>query len=309
MPAHQTIMQNKVTVRQLLNEIVDLTMNATTRAIETGIPRVLMVKGDVPEHQLSAVYEPMIGFTVQGTKTLYIGSRTLTLKGPSCLVLPMHVPVRGRVRPSREGLPYLSVGLSLDSRVLFNLLNDLPKDMVKRSSQNRIASEASPEFIESWVRMLRLLKTPEDIPALAPVYEREILYRVLMGPHGWYLRQAGFRGSNASKISITVTWLRQHYTKPMDIGDLASKAVMGVTTFHRQFKRTTGLSPIQFQKQLRLLEARNLLVYQGYAVASAAYEVGYQSASQFNREYSRFFGASPARDAADVRQIENARSD
>jgi AraC-like DNA-binding protein len=157
--------------------------------------------------------------------------------------------------------------------------------------------------------LLRLLKTPGDIPALAPVYEREILYRVLMGPQGWYLRQLGLKESNLSKISQTVQWIREHYTRLVDIRAMATKAGMAITTFHRQFKRATGLSPIQFQKQLRLLEARNLLAFEGYAMASAAYEVGYQSPSQFNREYSRFFGAPPARDAAVLRQIEGARSE
>ena len=121
------------------------------------------------------------------------------------------------------------------------------------------------------------------------------------------MRQLGLSESNFSKISQTVNWLRDNYMKPVDIGELASKSSMAINTFHRQFKGATGLSPIQFQKQLRLLEARSLIAFEGYAVASAAYQVGYQSASQFNREYSRFFGASPARDTENLRRIESVR--
>lgn len=306
---HTMLGKDETPVKRLLNEIVDLTMKASTRTVETGIPGVMIVKGNVPRHQLSSVYEPMIGFIVQGTKNLSLGGRNLCLRAPSYFVLTLDVPATGSVRSSRDGQPYLSVGLLLNNNVLRSLLRDLPNNIAPRPSRNLIGCEANSEFIEAWVRMLRLLKTPRDIPALAPVYEREILYRVLLGPQGWYLRQAGFRESSLFKISRTVKWLRENYTQAIDIKDIADEAGMGVTTFHRQFKRATGLSPIQFQKQLRLLEARNLLVYEGYAVASAAYEVGYQSASQFNREYSRFFGAPPARDAAVVRKIEEARSD
>lgn len=154
---------------------------------------------------------------------------------------------------------------------------------------------------------MRLTKTQRDIPALAPVYEREILYRALMGPQGWYLRQLGLRESNFSKISQIVKWLRDNYTRPVEISEIALKSGMVINTFHRQFKQATGLSPIQFQKQLRLLEARNLIAFESYTVASAAYQVGYQSPSQFNREYSRFFGTSPARDTEKLRRIESAR--
>lgn len=293
-------------MNRLLQEIVALTMGATTRPVDTGIPRVVMVKGDVPEYQLSALYEPMIGFIVQGTKILSIGSRDLHLKGPSYFLLPMHVPAAGKVRANREGL-YLSVGLFLNRDVLQNLLRDLPLEAVTEPANNLAACDADVEFMEAWVRMLRLLRTPKDIPALAPVYEREIIYRVLVGPQGGQLRQLCFRESNLSRVSKGVQWLREHYRQPIEIKDIARKAGMGITTFHRQFKRTTGLSPIQFQKQLRLLEARKLIAFDGYGVSGAAYEVGYESPSQFNREYSRLFGASPARDAAMLRQMEDAR--
>jgi transcriptional regulator GlxA family with amidase domain len=150
--------------------------------------------------------------------------------------------------------------------------------------------------------MLRLLKAPEDIPALGPVYEREILYRVLLGPQGWRLREICSSGGKAAGILHAIQWIRENYGKTIDVKRIAAKAAMGVTTFHRRFKQVTGLSPVQFQKQLRLLQARKLLAFSGHSVSDAAYTVGYESTSQFNREYSRFFGAPPARDASRLRQ-------
>ncbi|MCB8815381.1 AraC family transcriptional regulator [Desulfosporosinus shakirovi] len=274
-------------MNKVLDEIIDLMKSAGTRPMETGVPGLSMIKGDIPTHQLAALYKPMIGFTVQGTKILSIGERSTTMEGPSYYVLPLHVPATASVHPDSDGRPYMSLGLELNQKVLQSLLRDLPEDLIPTASEDFFpACEIDIEFMEAWLRLLRLTKTLRDIPALAPAYEREILYRVLMRPQGWYLRQLGLRESNFSRISQTVKWLRDNYTGAIDIGEMASKSGMAINTFHRQFKRATGLSPIQFQKQLRLLEARNLIAFEGYAVAGAAYQVGYQSPSQFNREYS-----------------------
>ncbi len=295
-------------MNKVFDEIVDRMKRAGTRPIETGVPGLSMIKGDIPAHQLAALYKPTIGFTVQGTKILSIGERSTALKGPSYYVLPVHVPATASVHPDPNGRPYMSLGLELNQNLLQSLLRDLPEDLMPTTSEQHFAAcEIDIELMEAWLRLLRLTETPWNIPGLAPVYEREILYRVLMGPQGWYLRQLGLRESNFSKISQTVKWLRDNYTKSIDVGEMASKSGMAINTFHRQFKRVTGLSPIQFQKQLRLLEARNLMAFEGYAVASAAYQVGYQSPSQFNREYSRFFGSPPARDTEKLRRIEAAR--
>ncbi|WP_042167131.1 AraC family transcriptional regulator [Paenibacillus gorillae] len=294
-------------MNKVLDEIIDLMKDADTRQIETGVPGLSMIKGDIPAHQLTALYEPMIGFTVQGTKILSIGERITNLNGPSYFVLPVHVPVTASVQPDGDGRPYMSLGLKLNQNVLQSLLRDLPDNLIPTASEHFAACEMDVELMEAWLRLLRLSKTTRDIPALAPAYEREILYRVLIGPQGWHLRQFGLRESNLSKISQVIKWFRVNFTRPIDIGEMASKAGMAINTFHRQFKRATGLSPIQFQKQLRLLEARNLIAFEGYPVASAAYHVGYQSPSQFNREYSRFFGSSPARDTEKLRRIESTR--
>jgi AraC-like DNA-binding protein len=291
----------------ILDEIIGLTQRAGTKPLETGVPGLSMIQGDIPVHQLTALYKPMIGFTVQGTKTLSIGDRSTPLKGPSYYVLPVHVPATATVHPARGGRPYISLGLEINQDLLHELLKDIPDDLLPTTSGIFSGCEMDTDLMEAWLRLLKLTQNPKDIPALAPAYEREILYRVLRGPQGWYLRQLGLRESSFSKITQTVKWLRAHYRQTIDIREIASKSGMAINTFHRQFKKATGLSPIQFQKQLRLLEARNLIAHHGSAVANAAYQVGYQSPSQFNREYSRFFGASPAKDTANLRQIEHAQ--
>jgi len=290
-------------MQEILEQIKTLIRPAGTRPVDTGIPGLSMIQGDIPAHQLAALYVPIIGFTVHGTKTLSIGGRETPLRGPSYYVLPLHVPAVATVRPGRDGAPYMSLGLEIQQASLQRLLRDLPADRIPRSSAPFAACAMDAELLEAWYRLLRLMRTPEDIPALAPVYEREILYRVLMGPQGRELWQLGMRESTVSRVGQVVRWFRTHYMHAVDVDELAEKAGMAVNTFHRQFRQATGLSPIQFQKQLRLLEARNLIAFEGYAVARAAYTVGYQSPSQFNREYSRFFGASPARDAEALHRI------
>lgn len=282
---------------ETIHEIIKLTSSAGTLPQETGVPGLVMIRGQVPNHQLAALYRPMIGFTVQGTKKMLIGDHETVMKGPSYFVLPMHVPASATVHPAANGGAYTSLGLDIDQEILQSLLRDLSGGLSNDAAQPFSACEMSPEMAEAWLRLLRLSKNPTDAAALAPAFKREIYYRVLMGPQGQQLRRLASQESTFSKISSIVQWLRDKYMHPLDIKVVAKKSGMALNTFHRQFKRATGLSPIQFQKQLRLLEARNLISIEGYSVSSAAYEVGYQSPSQFNREYSRFFGASPAKDA------------
>ena len=290
-------------MRDALNEIARLADKATTAATTTELPGVLIIKGEVPEHQLAAVYQAMIGFIVQGRKTISIGDDVIDLKAPAYFVVPTDLPATGRVHQGSNGLPYLSVGLRLNHEALVDLLKDLPRNLWNEKDSARFSPcPATTEFVDSWLRMLRLLKTPEHIPALGPVYEREILYRVLLGPQGWRLREICSSRGKAAGIRHAIQWIRENYGKSIEVKRIAAKAAMGITTFHRRFKQVTGLSPVQFQKQLRLLQARELLAFSGHSVSEAAYTVGYESPSQFNREYSRFFGASPARDASRLRQ-------
>jgi AraC-like DNA-binding protein len=291
----------------ILAEIISLTQGVGTQPVATAVPGLLVVKGDIPHHQLATLYRPVIGFTVQGTKIFSVDGQQTVLAGPAYYVLPVHVPATARVCPDAYGNPYISMGFHIDATALQQLLRDIPESLLPRHPVPLAACELDDDMLAVWLRLLRLGHSPQDVPALAPAYERELLYRVLIGPHGGTLRQLASAENNFSKISQTIQTLRKNYQHPVEIGEIADAAGMAINTFHRHFKRITGLSPIQYQKQLRLMEARNLIAFGGYSVVDAAYEVGYQSPSQFNREYGRFFGAPPAKDTQQLRRIEQAR--
>ncbi|WP_454862530.1 AraC family transcriptional regulator [Paraburkholderia fungorum] len=156
------------------------------------------------------------------------------------------------------------------------------------------------DLLDAWVRMLRLMTHPADIPALAPAYEREILYRVLQGPMGWMLHDIATPDTALSRINRIIQRIRRDYALPLRMHELAEEAAMSVSAFHRHFKAVTALSPLQYQKQIRLLQARTRLITAGHSVTTAAHEVGYESPTQFSREYARAFGLPPAKDAARI---------
>lgn len=277
-----------------------------TRPLETIVPGLFFIGGDVPAHQLAALYQPMIGFVIQGTKRLQIGEQRVTVSGQSYFLLPMHLPITATVHSDPDGSAYRSVGLNLDQNILQSLLRDVGSES-PHAPLGFSACSIDDALLEALLKLAQLTERPDDVAGLAPAYKREILHWVLKGRQGGFLRQLGLRESGLAKVAETVQWIRKNYDKPMDVGVVARKAGMAITTFHRQFKRGTGLSPIQFQKQLRLLEARNLIAYEGQAVTAAAFQVGYESPSQFTREYSRFFGNSPSKHAAIVRTLETQR--
>ena len=292
-------------MQSILKEISRLCAHATTEPTETGIPDVVMIRGEVPEHQLAAVYEPYLGVLIQGAKTLSIGEQMLRLSPPSYFIISVDVPATGRVEQGVNG-PYLSLGLRLHQEMLVDLLDHVPENLPVEHTDGFQACVADRDFLGAWLRLLRLMKTPEHIPTLAPLYTWEILYRAFVGPQGWRLEHLCQMQGQEPGIHHGIRWLRKNFLAPVDVKSLADRSGLAVTTFHRQFKQITGLSPIQFQKQLRLLEARKLITFTGCRVSAAAYQVGYESPSQFNREYSRFFGNSPARDAATHRSLSQA---
>ncbi len=161
-------------------------------------------------------------------------------------------------------------------------------------------SAVTPDLLDAWARLIALLDTPDDIPVLAPIHEREILYRLLKGPQGGVLRQIVRTDSRLSRVRQAIVWIRAHFDEMLRVEDLAERAGMSPASFHRHFKAVTAMSPLQYQKTLRLQEARRLLIASGGA-ARAAHMVGYESASQFSREYARMFGAPPHRDAGRLR--------
>ena len=269
-----------------------------------------MVQGKIPEHELSAVYEPMVNVILQGGKSITVGEQTLHYDPATYFVMSIDLPAVGAVRPAPTGEPYLAVALTLEPAILAALLQDLPE-----SPANAKPGEGPPigfsvaavttELMDAWVRMLRLMDRPADIAALAPAYEREILYRVLQGPHGSMLRDIASPDSAIARVSLAIQWIRRDFALQLRVEDLAEKAAMSVSAFHRHFKAVTALSPVQYQKRIRLLQARKLLVTGGRDVTMAALDVGYESPTQFSREYARAFGMPPGRDSS--RLVSNMR--
>jgi AraC-like DNA-binding protein len=284
-----------------LNELRALAARAENRRTDTGIPRVAMVQGAIPEHLLAAVYDPMVNLILQGSKSITVGDRTLHYDPATYFVMSIELPAVGVVRPTESGDPYLAVALTLDPTILSSLLTDLPESAENAANRAGFSVAATtPELMDAWIRMLRLMDRLADIPALAPVYEREILYRVLQGPHGGMLREIATPDTAMARVSAAIQRIRRDFAEPMRVQTLAERAAMSVSAFHRHFKAVTALSPLQYQENIRLLQARKLLVAGGKSVTAAAFEVGYESVTQFSREYARAFGLPPARDAARI---------
>jgi AraC-like DNA-binding protein len=282
-----------------LEELRKLVSDAASQRTETGIPRVAMMRGPIPEHQLFAVYEPMVNLVLTGKKTMTIGDRTFRYDPATYFVISVDLPAVGSVFPSENGEPYLAVSLTLEPTMVADLLADLPKAFgVARASTGFSVAPVTTELLDAWARMLRLRCRPDEVAALAPVYEREIMFRILQGPLGWMLRDIAAPDTALSRIGVTIQWIRLNFMKPLRIEVLAEMAALSISAFHRHFKAVTALSPLQYQKRIRLLHARSRLIAGEGNVTSVAFAVGYESSTQFGREYARFFGSPPLKDSA-----------
>ncbi|WP_093711530.1 AraC family transcriptional regulator [Actinacidiphila alni] len=244
----------------------------------------------------------------QGAKSLALGDRVHEYRAGQYLVASLDLPVNGHFTEASPQRPALGFGLELRPSAIAALLLEAPEsgDAGPRARGTAPApgiavSDASAELIDAVVRMLRLPDHPRDLPVLAPMIEREILWRLITGEQGATVRQLGLADSGLAHIGRTVRWIREHHAETIRVGDLARLSGMSVSAFHRNFLAVTAMSPIQFQKQIRLQEARLRLVARPDDVAGAGHAVGYDSASQFSREYRRQFGTSPGRDAARLR--------
>jgi transcriptional regulator GlxA family with amidase domain len=200
--------------------------------------------------------------------------------------------------------------LTFDMRVVAQLMADsqLPAPRSQQSGRGMATGEVTPELVNAFLRLINLLNNEQDIPILAPVIQREIIYRLLTGDQGARLRQIAAAGSQSQQIARAIEWLKGNFAEQLRIDDLAEKASMSTSTFHHHFRSMTALSPLQYQKQLRLQEARRLMLADRLDAASAAFQVGYESPSQFSREYSRQFGAPPLRDISSLRQLAESGS-
>ncbi|WP_363509687.1 AraC family transcriptional regulator [Burkholderia sp. LMU1-1-1.1] len=280
-----------------MQELRRLASRAENRRTETGIPRVAMVQGEIPEHLLAAVYDPMINLILTGSKTMTVGERTFHYDPATYFVMSVGLPAVGAVHPAATGEPYLAVSLTLDPAIVAALICDLPVDVCRTLSGSGFSvAPVNGELLDAWVRMLRLIDRPDEIAVLAPAYEREILFRVLQGPLGWMLRDVASPDTALSRIGVAIDWIRRNFTEQIRVEALADMAALSVSAFHRHFKAVTALSPLQYQKRIRLLHARSQLIAGQGSATSIAFSVGYESPNQFSREYARLFGLPPSKD-------------
>ncbi|MER2176440.1 MAG: AraC family transcriptional regulator [Stenotrophomonas maltophilia] len=279
-------------------ELRSIVMRAGDKWTDTGIPRVAMVHAEACASQ---VYQPMLHLVLQGSKTLSIGDRLSSHESGTYFIVPVDVPATGEIFPADDGLPYLAASLMLDPNIIASLLGSSGKALEHSQSACFSPTHAPAEMIDAWLRMMRLIDRPGDMDVMAPLIEREILFRALQGPLGGALRVIAHPDGRLAQIRRVIQWIRENYSQPFRVEPLAAMADMSVAAFYRHFRSVTAMTPIQYQKRLRLLRARWLLLFEPRDAASIAFEVGYESASQFSREYARFFGMPPSRDAARFR--------
>jgi AraC-like DNA-binding protein len=278
-----------------MDELRAIVMRAGDKWTSTGLPRVSMVKAEACSDQ---VYQPMVHLVLQGSKSLSVGDKLLCFEPASYFLVPVDVPAIGQITPEGYGRPYLAISLTLDPVIIASMFGDLPELRTAGKVPSFSVSGAEPELIDAWLRMMRLVDRPKEAAVLAPMIEREILFRVLQGPQGDMLRQMARTESRMSQVRRAIDWIRAHFAEPFRVEPLAGMTGMSVAVFYRHFRAVTAMTPIQYQKRLRLLEARRMLLFEPRDAAAIAFSVGYESASQFSREYARMFGLPPMRDMA-----------
>jgi AraC-like DNA-binding protein len=276
----------------------------------TEIPGLRLYRRSKPSPCVSAAYQPSLVVFAQGQKRINVGKTIHLCDGSNFLLTSVDLPVVSQVVRATKEEPILGLVLHLEMTLVREILSQHEFHFSGDSGDARAMAvgTSSLELLDACIRLIRLLGQPQDIPFLAPLIQREIIFRLLRSPQGKHLRAIATLGEQTHRTAKAVEWLRTNYAKPLRVEELAQMARMGVSTLHHQFRSLTAMSPLQYQKQLRLHVARERMLNQGLDAASAAFEVGYESASQFNREYSRFFGQPPMRDIKSRRLTGSASS-
>jgi AraC-like DNA-binding protein len=290
-------------VRTAADDLAELRAAIAAHArpdLRTPIAGLLLSRATTAEPDYSLT-EPLLVVLAQGAKRLLLGDQVFTYRAGDCLVVTTDLPVTGHFHEATTRHPALGLGVVLRPEAIASLLLQAPPEPRSGARTAMATGRAGPELLDAVVRLVRLLDHPADAPVLAPLYQREILWRLLTGPHGGMVRQIGSADSDLSHVSRAIRWIRENYAEPMRVADLARLAGLSTSAFHRHFRAVTALSPLQFQKRIRLQEARSLLVAHPNDVAGVGHLVGYDSPTQFSREYRRLFGIPPGHDAARLR--------
>ncbi|NVN92709.1 MAG: AraC family transcriptional regulator [Desulfuromonadales bacterium] len=271
----------------------------------SAIQALSLFREDAPTEPMGVVYEPSICLVVQGAKRVLLGNETYVYDDRHYLITSVNLPTLVQVIKASRERPLLGLKLTFDIHEVSQLLVDgnFPHDRTRQSGHGMAASEITLPLLTAIQRLIDLLDEEHDIPILAPIIRKEIEYLLLVGEQGARLRQIASAGSQSQQIARAIEWLNNNFTRQLRIDDLASRARMGTASFYNHFRSMTALSPLQYQKHLRLHEARRLMLAESLDAATAAFQVGYESPSQFSREYNRLYGAPPLRDIAKLRQI------
>jgi AraC-like DNA-binding protein len=270
----------------------------------TEWPALAMFRSTSAAGPVCGFYEPGVALIVQGSKRVILGPDSFVYGRDHFLIASLNLPAVAQILEASPERPYLSVMLRLDAHEIAQLMMEghVPPPRAQSGERAMATGQVTMPLLSAFERLVALLDDePGAMAALAPMVQREILYRLLMSEHGDRLRQIGAAGSQSHQIGRAIDWLKTHYTEPLRVDALAALARMSPSTFHHHFRALTAMSPLQYQKWLRLTEARRLMLAESLDASTAAYRVGYESASQFSREYSRQFGAPPMRDIAGLR--------
>jgi AraC-like DNA-binding protein len=267
-------------------------------------PALGMFRSSALSGPVCGAYEPGVALIVQGSKRVLLGSDAFVYGVHDLLIVSLNLPTVAQILDASPDKPYLSLFLRLDEQEIARLMMEgqVPPPRAQGAERAMATGRVTSPLLSAFQRLIELLDEPDALPAVAPLIQREILYRLLMSDQGDRLRQIGAVGSQSHQIGRAIEWLKAHFAKPLRIDELSSHVRMSVSTFHHHFRALTAMSPLQYQKWLRLTEARRLMLADRLDASTAAFRVGYESASQFSREYSRQFGAPPMRDIAALRQ-------
>ncbi|MDQ8726669.1 AraC family transcriptional regulator [Bradyrhizobium sp. LHD-71] len=277
----------------------------------TPVPGLRMMCVETPHGDLHSIYRPLICLVLQGAKRMIVGREERIFSAGKSVIVSADMPVVGRIVQASPSQPYLAIAVELEMTVLREVAAQLGSGVrTQRPSAMRtlFANDTEAATLDCVARLMRLLDQPEATPVLRPGILRELHYWLLAGSHGADLRALADPGSHATRLGAAVAMLRAEYQTRIPIERLAETASMSLTAFHKHFKHMTSLTPGQYQKRLRLLEARRLMLDEGFSASSAAFEVGYESISQFTREYRRMFQAPPKRDALRARETSDQRA-
>lgn len=269
----------------------------------TPLPELSMFAYSAPTFAMCSLYEPSIVIVAQGAKRVSLGDDRFTCSAGEFLLTSVDLPSLTQVFDASDDRPYLSVMLKLDLNLAAELMmdNTVAAPRPTQAQMGMTLGKSTVPLLTGITRLIEMLDATQDLPVVAPLIQKEILYRVLISEQGARLRQMASVGSQGHKLAQAIDWIKDNFRRPLRVEDMAATIQMSLSTFHHHFRALTGMTPLQYQKCMRLNEARRLMLIDDYDAGSAAFSVGYESQQQFSREYSRLYGAPPLRDISKIR--------